>query len=81
MPLKGRTRSERKADKHAALLRQRLQQAHDIALERGAGSKRWHACRGLHRLVAIDAIGDGVVIAAAEMAAPATTSSVRPLRQ
>ena len=64
-----------------ALLRERLQQAHDIARERSAGPKRWRACRKLHRLPVIDAVGYGVIRAAAGTAGPETTSSVRPPRQ
>jgi hypothetical protein len=40
---------------------QRLQQAHDVAFQRGAGSKRRQASRNLHGLIAIDAVGDGII--------------------
>ena len=47
------------------VLGQRLQQAHDIARERCAGSERWRTCRKLHRLTIIDAVGYDVIPAAA----------------
>ena len=44
---------------------ERLQQTHHVALESNAGSKRRRACRYSHRLIAIDAVGYGVIPASA----------------
>jgi hypothetical protein len=41
-------------------------QADDVAREGCARSKRRWACRQLHRLIVIDAIGYGVILAAAD---------------
>jgi len=66
MPLLGGTSSGGEADGDVALFGERLQQAYDVARERSAGSKRWRACRKLHRLIVINAIGYGVTLAAAD---------------
>ena len=81
MSLLGGAGSADKTDGNLALLGKGLQQAYDVARERDACSRRWRACRKLHRLTVIDAIGNGVILAAAGEAGPATTSSVRPPRQ
>jgi hypothetical protein len=65
IPVLGGTRSGGETNGDVALFRERLQQAYDVARERSAGSKRWRACRKLHRLTVIDAIGYGVIPAAA----------------
>ena len=43
MPVVGGTRPGEEADGDVALFGERLQQAHDIAPERNAGSERWRA--------------------------------------
>jgi hypothetical protein len=47
------------------VLGQRLQQAHNVARECNAGSKRWRTCRKLDRLTVIDAVRYNVIPAAA----------------
>jgi len=53
-------------DGEVALFGEGLQQAHDVTRERSASTKRWRGRRKLHWLTVIDAIGYGVVRAAAE---------------
>jgi hypothetical protein len=55
--------SGRKVDDEVAFVWERLQQPHDIALERGARSKRRRTRCKLYRPVAIDAIGYGILLA------------------
>src|SRR4051794_28237053 len=57
--------SDRDTDGEVALFREGLQKAHYVACERSANTKRWRGCRKLHRLAAIDAVGYGVIRAAA----------------
>lgn len=54
------------ANRDAALIRQRQQQAHNIALERSTRSKRWRTSLKLHRLAVIDAVSYGVGTGAGE---------------
>ena len=65
MPVLGGTSSGEETDGDVALFGERLQQAYDVARERSASSKRWRTCRKLHRLIVIDAIGYGVILATA----------------
>src|SRR6202022_3903154 len=65
MPVLGGTGSGGETDGDVALFGERLQQTYDVAGERSASSKRWRACRNLHRLIVINAIGYGVIPAAA----------------
>src|SRR3982074_111523 len=65
MSLLGGTSSGEESDCHVAVFRKGLQQTYDVARERNASSKRWRACRKLHRLIVINAIGYGIFRAAA----------------
>src|SRR5258705_3277393 len=65
MRVLGRTGPWREMDGDVALFGEGLQQAHDVARERSASAKRWRACRKLHWMSVIDAIGYGVIRAAA----------------
>src|SRR5258708_32057357 len=65
MPVLGRTGPGRETDGDVAVFGEGLQQAHNVARERSASAIRWRACRKLHRLTVIDAIGYGVLLASA----------------
>src|SRR5258708_30924136 len=65
MPVLGRTGPGRETDGDVAVFGEGLQQAHDVARERSASAGRRRACRKLHWLTVIDAIGYGVIRAAA----------------
>src|SRR5258708_1803904 len=75
MPVLGRTGPGRETDGDVAVFGEGLQQAHNVARERSASAKRWRACRKLHRLTVINAIGYGVIRTELVVAGPAVSRS------
>jgi hypothetical protein len=57
--------SAQNTDGNLSLLGKGLQQAYDVPRERDACSGRWRRCRKLHRLIVVDAVGNGEILPAA----------------